>query len=63
MHLHNYIMHSYGYMYCSLQYELSGVTNNVAVICVYLQFMCHRKKPLEASDTIPEARNFQILML
>jgi len=20
--------------------------------------MCHRKKPLEASDTIPEAQNF-----
>jgi len=52
-------------MYYSLQYELSGVTNNVTVICVYLQFAgsyVSQKKTLEASDTIPEVQNFQILM-
>jgi len=36
------------------------------MICVYLQFagsyVSQKKKPLEASDTIPEAQNFQILM-
>jgi len=51
---------------CIAPYELFGVTNNVGVICVYtynLQVaMCHRKKPLEASDTIPKAQNIQILM-
>jgi len=43
----------------------SGVTNNMAMICVYLQFAgsyMSQKKTLEASDTIPEALNFQILM-
>jgi len=55
-------MHSYGNMYYSLQYELSGVANNVAVICVYLQFAGRFVTEKKASDTIPEAQSFQILM-
>jgi len=37
---------------CITPYKLSGVTNNVAIICVYLQFAgsyVSQKKTLEAS--------------